>query len=175
MAAITSIKDPLVNLNTNAHRQTHVDLQQPFEDIQNFTWLLQLLWSMSNIVTDKKWIMYNAIFHPCQHFTLPATKAQTNTSTKTDANINVVLCNDLQGAQRDIPVYEQQTMSHNGGEKKNSGFLTLLSSLPPGRCGHSSGAELRGSRWGPSLWTPRQSCWRPAHPESLAWMEQAPS
>lgn len=40
MAAITSIKDPLVNLNTNAYRQTHVDLQQPFEDIQNFTWLL---------------------------------------------------------------------------------------------------------------------------------------
>lgn len=37
MAAITSIKDPLVNLNTNAYRQTHVDLQQPFEDIQNFT------------------------------------------------------------------------------------------------------------------------------------------
>lgn len=36
MAAIMPIKDSLVNLNTNAHRQTHVDLQQPFEDIQNF-------------------------------------------------------------------------------------------------------------------------------------------
>lgn len=37
MAAIASIKDSLVNLNTSAHRQTHVDLQQPFDDIQNFT------------------------------------------------------------------------------------------------------------------------------------------
>lgn len=37
MAAITPIKTPLLDLNTNAHRQADVDLQQPFEDIHNFT------------------------------------------------------------------------------------------------------------------------------------------
>lgn len=99
MAAITSIKEPLVNVNTSAHRQTHVDLQQPFEDIHNFTWLLQLPWSMSNIVADKKWEMYNAIFHACQHFTLPETKDRTNIGSKQMRISNVGLSADPQRAQ----------------------------------------------------------------------------
>lgn len=73
MAAITSIKDPLVNLNTNAHRQTHVDLQQPFEDIQNLNRLFQLLWSTSNIAADKKRVEDNAFvdfFCCCFIFTI---------------------------------------------------------------------------------------------------------
>lgn len=139
MAAITSIKDPLVNLNTDAHRQTHVDLQQRFEDIHNFTWWAQTLWSISNIVPDKKWENVEwdfssvSTFHTCQQ---PKPR-------QTSAPIGV-----------------------NG---------VNIASHPPGRCGHSSEAELRGSRWGPSLWTPLQNCWHPAHPESLAWKGQEPS
>lgn len=108
MAAITSIKDPLVNLNTNAHRQTHVDLQQPFEDIQNFTWLLQLRWSMSNIVTDKKWVTYKAFFSSLSTFHTACNQSPDKHEHKADADITAVLCNDLRGAQRNAPVCKQQ-------------------------------------------------------------------
>lgn len=43
--------------------------------------------------------MYNAIFLWCQHVTQPATKCQRNISTKQKQNTNVVLRNDLLGAQ----------------------------------------------------------------------------
>lgn len=70
--------------------------------------------------------MYNAIFHPCQHFTLPATKAQTNTGSK-QMPINGVLCDDLQGAQRNIPVCKQQ--QHES--QQNTVCLSKMSSFPP--------------------------------------------
>lgn len=65
--------------------------------------------------------MYNAIFHRCQHVTLPATKAQTKHQHKAEANINVVLRNDLPGGQSSVPVCKQQNIVR----------LSNISSHPP--------------------------------------------
>lgn len=51
----------------------------------------------------------------------------------------------------------------------------ISSHLLPERCGRSSGVGPRGSTWGPSLWTPQQSCWHPARPGWQAWKGPAPS
>lgn len=71
--------------------------------------------------------MYNAIFHPCQHFTLPATKAQTNISTKhmqIEMPSCAMTCKEHKGMF--LPV-NNKNMSHN----KKAVWLCNILQRPP--------------------------------------------